>query len=208
MRHISIIFTSLLFVVGYAVSGNAQNSVEPPQTIALTDTLSGENKYLRIPDGTEEYYSTFPYREYAITVSNQFIQVDSLLGRKEFFIYMIYKTVVIGIKEENGCLLTIGTDGSNYTENYLIKWSKCDIAGLFEPLPDANVFIDKEYNPFYFYFIRFTADGQYDLEFDCHILVGKNKRRARNPLHEELGYLGNYFARYLYNIHLHETMEQ
>lgn len=137
----------------------------------------------------------------ALDLCNKYIG-DTLLGRKAFFVRMLGVICMIGVKESDGCSLTICHRDSTctYTEHYFLNWLDYDIKGIFDPLPDMPLYYNDRTDFYYYqYFVRFTAEGEIDLEYNGPSpKVGNNRRRSNCLFENELPTITMFWLRYSY----------
>lgn len=158
------------------------------------DLLKGQNEYLLLPDDSLDYDLSLELRRLQVA------GLDDLLGRKEFFIYEVGPSCfLVGIKKEGGCDLHVMS--ISMTKNvvrrarYFVPFSKDGIQILFGPLRKGALSKEEGWSPFYSFFVRFKANGLYDVAFesDMYYLDSEDASYTRWPFWKEqaklLGFL-------------------
>ena len=156
----------------------------------VLDSLKGRNEYLQFPEDSLEYDLSFELRRLQLT------GLDDLVGRKEFFIYEVGPSgFLVGIKGEGGCDLHVMSISARKEvvskDRYFVPFSKDGIQALFGPPRKGALSKDKEWSPFYSFFVRFKANGLYDVAFgsDMYYSDSEGASYSRRPFWKELGKL-------------------
>lgn len=129
---------------------------------------------------------------------------ESLLRNKDYFVFNINKTFVLGIKEKQRYKIEIWEDGF-LPEEYFFSLNEVSLSRLFDTVPSNKMVFDETHHLPPTYFIRFKRNGCYDCEFSNAIKMVDESGTLQSIFSEEIGFLMPMVLSYWERIVLQES---